>query len=297
MILSPTVVGRAKTVQKTALIKAVNEEYTEFVNKRGKFAKNKNMWLTAGEEDLSAARWHYNYTVPSTKVLGKLACLVLSKIAGGGSAERLWKIRKFLSKGQRASLGNDKAKKQTLIYARYQEKKARARKNKLSAAGVLWEDADFDACKMDMFCQEIVDELGEHAPPSRYPDYSSDRVFRAWQENWEKKKIGPGGDPVHKARLVRKYAGLYWLDIDNGNKLLCADQRMVFDKKRGENKYHIFAKFDGFDGSKSAEEQEDEWNVWSFEGTALYELITDYYEDKDGVTVYQKDDDCGSEEE
>ena len=126
-----------------------------------------------------------------------------------------------------------------MIYARYEEKKARARKNKLSVAGVLWEDADFDECKMDMFCQEIVDELGEHAPPSRYADNSSDRVFRAWQENWEKKKIGPGGDPVHKARLVRKYAGLYWLDIDNGNKLLCADQRMIFDKKRGKHKYQF----------------------------------------------------------
>jgi hypothetical protein len=89
LILSPIVVGHAKTVQKTVLIKAVNEEYTMFVNKKGKNSKNKNMWLMARGEDLSAVRWHCNYTVPSTKVLGKLACLVLSKVTGGGSVKRL----------------------------------------------------------------------------------------------------------------------------------------------------------------------------------------------------------------
>ncbi len=45
--------------------------------------------------------------LPRTKVLGKLACLALSKILGIGTAKRNWKQVKKIKYGDRANLGNE----------------------------------------------------------------------------------------------------------------------------------------------------------------------------------------------
>jgi hypothetical protein len=73
-------------------------------------------------------------------VLGKLACLVLSKILGIGTAERNWKQVKAVKSSQRVKTGINKTKKQVLIYAQYQQTRAQAQMTKLAAAGKLWED-------------------------------------------------------------------------------------------------------------------------------------------------------------
>ena len=58
---------------------------------------------------------------------------------------------------------------------------------KLSLAGKLWEDADFKSLKMDEYCKDMVEALdSEDRPPSK--------MFRNWQESWERKPIGPAGD-------------------------------------------------------------------------------------------------------
>ena len=80
---------------------------------------------------------------PHNKVLGKLACLVQSKILGIGTAERNWKQVKLMKSGQQSSIGSEKCKKQVALYGIYQQTKARARAAKLSFAGKLWEEADF----------------------------------------------------------------------------------------------------------------------------------------------------------
>jgi hypothetical protein len=53
----------------------------------------------AADENCKAYRWHFKYSYPQTKVLGKLACLVLSKILGIGTAERNWKQVKAVKYG------------------------------------------------------------------------------------------------------------------------------------------------------------------------------------------------------
>jgi hypothetical protein len=53
-------------------------------------------------------------------VLGKLACLVLSKILGIGTAERNWKQVKAVKSGQRVNTTIDKTRKQVLVYGQYQ---------------------------------------------------------------------------------------------------------------------------------------------------------------------------------
>jgi hypothetical protein len=55
------------------------------------------------------------YSIETTEVLGKLACLVLSKILGIGTAERNWKQVMKVKKGDRATTGVDKTMIQVII--------------------------------------------------------------------------------------------------------------------------------------------------------------------------------------
>ena len=40
-------------------------------------------------------------------------------------------------------------------------------------------------------------------------------IFHAWEETWEKVKVGPNGDVVLEIRLLEKYGSLVWLDFEN----------------------------------------------------------------------------------
>jgi hypothetical protein len=50
------------------------------------FARD-NIWIMAADNEAKAYKWHYKYSYHQIKVLGRLACLVLSKILGIGTAE------------------------------------------------------------------------------------------------------------------------------------------------------------------------------------------------------------------
>ena len=65
------------------------------------------------------------------KVLGKLVCLVLSKILGIGTAECNWKQVKLIKTGQRSTIHADKCKKQVTLYRQNQKLRAQARVAKL----------------------------------------------------------------------------------------------------------------------------------------------------------------------
>ena len=72
-----------------------------------------------------------------------------------------------------------------MVYAQYQQKRAQARAMKLSTAGKLWDDEDFESMKMDAFCKEIRDSLDEEVVEEQ--DEQPVRIFRLWKEKWEKK--------------------------------------------------------------------------------------------------------------
>ena len=83
----------------------VFDEHQKFVNQTG-ILHNDTMWYAAGKSDfVVACRWHH-WTLPRTKVLEKLACLVLSKILGIRTAKRNWKQVKKIKYRDRANLGN-----------------------------------------------------------------------------------------------------------------------------------------------------------------------------------------------
>jgi hypothetical protein len=77
----------------------------KFVNQTG-ILKSDTMWYTAWKRAfVVACHWHYTWTLLRTKVLGKLACLVLSRILGIGTAEHNWKQVKKIKDRDHSNLG------------------------------------------------------------------------------------------------------------------------------------------------------------------------------------------------
>ena len=292
LLLDPALVGNERTVQRAKLIDSFMEEYGDFTGRRGVFAKD-NIWIIAAEESTKAYRWHYKYSYHQTKVLGKLACLVLSKILGIGTAERNWKQVKAVKSGQRVNTSIDKTKKQVLVYAQYQQMRAQARQSKLSSAGKLWDDKDFASMKMDHYCKEITDSLETN--DEREPL----RIVRLWEETWERKKLLPRGDPILEARLTAKYQGLKLYDIDNGNTVLTI-HRMALRKERGNNKYDVFAILPGFNHElpDDSEVNDDYWQPWEV-NEDLFDCIRAYYNDvqDNNIKTYDLGDGCESDTE
>ena len=119
LLLPTDLVGRDKAVKLKSMIETFNSERGNFWRKTAKFDKDHSMWLMTSDDLQESYRWHQLYTRNRSKVLGRLACFVHSKILGTGSAERMFKIQKLLSRGQRAGLANKRSRKQGLAYAHY----------------------------------------------------------------------------------------------------------------------------------------------------------------------------------
>jgi hypothetical protein len=64
--------------------------------------------MVAAKHETDGFQWHAKYSIETTEVLGRLACLVLSKIVWIGTAERNWKQVKKVKKGDCAKTGVDK---------------------------------------------------------------------------------------------------------------------------------------------------------------------------------------------
>ena len=158
LLLRPSLNGNAWEIEKARLIDKFHQEFGNFTGRHGKFDRS-HIWITAADPSEQAYRWHQKYSLHCTEVLGKLACLVTSKILGIGTAERNWKQIKAMKLGQRTNTGMDKTKKQVLIYSQYQQMKAQAHIQKLLCAGKLWDDNDFKSMKIDEHCKEIEDVL------------------------------------------------------------------------------------------------------------------------------------------
>ncbi len=170
------------------------DEYGDFINKRGCFCWD-HICIIDSDPDLKAYHWHQKYTLPVTKVLGKLACLVLSKILGTGTAERKWKQVKAAMLGQQVNTTICKTTKKVLIYAQYQQARAQAQMYNRAAAGKLWNNEDCASMKMDEYFKDLKESVD--APPTQV------RHVRLWMESWETHVKGPVEDFDLKEHLER----------------------------------------------------------------------------------------------
>ena len=276
LLVPRDLVGDERTRKRAQLVHTFWEEYSDFTLKIGKFA-DPDMWVIAENPMQLAHMWHKIYSLPRTDVLGLLACLSTSQNLGIGNAERHWKITKAAKTGQRARLSAENAKKQALIYGVAMEQRARHRLKKMSDANKLWGEEDFASLKLDLYCEEIV-ESAKKLPPAKA------RLFRCWEEEWEKVHVGPKGNVVLESRLVEKYGGLRWLHPDNGYRICEAHPtKMFFQKKKGDNRYLPFATYHGFDLNKDLESQRDLYDGWPKTQRDFYELIAVYYKDSSEV--------------
>ena len=203
LILDPLLVGNARS---EALSEAINifwDEFNHFQNKKRMY-RHEYMWEAKARDDMPAYCWHERNSLHTTRVLGKLACLVLSKILGVGTAERNWKQVKLIKAGQRSSISSDKTKKQVTLYGQNCQLKADARAHKLSSAGKLWEEDDFKTMKMDLYCKDTWQALDVQ----RTTDVP-ERMFRCWRERWEipTRNMGAGGNALLEEKLKKKYMG------------------------------------------------------------------------------------------
>jgi hypothetical protein len=175
------------------------------------------MWYAAGKSDfVVACRWHH-WTLPRTKVLEKLACLVLSKILGIRTAKRNWKQVKKIKYGDCANLGNKVTAKITNVYGQYQQVKLYNRDDQRSSVGRLWTAKDLHCMKMDVFCADIVVLLDTDARIQKIT------AFRNWNKDWQQplKGVGPRGDAVLEERLMKIFLGikliykekLFWIHL------------------------------------------------------------------------------------
>jgi hypothetical protein len=135
------------------------DEHQKFVNQTG-ILNSDTMWYAAGKSYfVVACLWHHIWILPRSKVLRKLACLVLSKILGIGTAKRNWKQVKMIKYGDRANLGSEVTAKITNVYGKYQQVKLRNRDDQRSSVGRLWTEEDLHCMKMDVFYADIVVSL------------------------------------------------------------------------------------------------------------------------------------------
>ena len=214
-------------------------EHRIFANRSGTFA-NSIMWSEPDQDEfIVSCHWHLSWTVPRSTVLGKLACLVLSKILGIGSAERNWKQVKKLKSGDRSNLSMNVTSKITNVYGQYQQMKARSRQEEMSSVGKLWTEEDFHCLKMDVFCGDIAESLEKDARMATM------RIFRNWNERWQNPPDGlsPRGDDILEERIRKKFLGMKLL----WNNTLFWIHSVVLRKKRGDNKYVLIAINESFE--------------------------------------------------
>jgi hypothetical protein len=91
---------------------------------------------------------------------------------------------------------------------------------------------------------------------------------------------------------LQKYGGLKLYDKDDENRLLTC-HKPYFQKKRGDNRYCIFAVMEGYDPMKDDmdEGNYELWSLWELD-EALYDCVQDYYQanpGEDSVVLYEKD--------
>jgi hypothetical protein len=135
------------------------DEHQNFMNQTG-ILKSDTMWYTAGKSDVVVVRcWHYTWTLWRTKVLGKLACLVLSKILGIGTAKCNWKRVKKIKDGDCSNLGTKVTSKITNVYGQYQQVRSPNGDDQRSSVGKSWTEEDLHYMKMDVFVQILQPQL------------------------------------------------------------------------------------------------------------------------------------------
>ena len=238
------------------------EEYEQFKSKSGHFDKDyiwssQNWDLLLGKSYI----WHKKNSFVQTKVLGRFACRVCSKIVGMGSAERNWGDVKYLKSEKRAHLSPEAVQKQATIFgascmADAALERQRAQDNATDPYK-FWDEDDFDK-EFDIF-----------ASP-REVNKNDSRVLKCYFEEWEEEHILKKDD-LSKAKFLQKYGGLEFEDIDNGTRYTIHPTDLHYQRRSKTDR--------GGWCVKAFNEEEQEYEPWSFyRDDALHDCLCSYYQ-------------------
>jgi hypothetical protein len=239
-------------------------EFEDFKSRSGHFEKayiwgRQNRDLVLGNSHI----WHKKNSYFQTKVLGRFACRVCSKIVGMGSAERNWGDVKYLKSEKRSHLSPEAVEKQATIFgascmadAAHERQKAQ---HNLTDPYKFWDEDDFDN-EFDMFATPL-------------PSKKQQRIIKCYFEDWESEHT-LRRDDVSKAKLLQKYGGLEFDDIDTGTHLFIDDKDLYFQRKTKRDAGGWCVKAYEV-GDADIERDFEHWQIEP--GCALHDCLAAYY--------------------
>lgn len=258
------------------LINLFWEEFEFFHSKSGPFENRDHIWVSGDIRSGSSHIWHSKNSLRYTKIFGQFACRVCSKILGIGSAERAWGDVKHLKTNKRSHISGDRVKKQATIYGSHcvslanieRAYKPEEYKNKPYK---FWMDEDMDK-EFDIFVADVSKE-----PKKK-------RIFQAWEEEWEADSIKKK-DPVNEAKLLAKYGGLQWYDIDTRKTFYsnAAEVRWVKEPRKA-GVYCVIGYDEEYEEGKEDEKNDEHVEYWEITEDLRY-CISEHYKNISNAEV------------
>jgi len=168
-------------------------------------------------------------------------------------------------------LKTEKLEKLTTLVGHHYDAKSELHWTRLARAGKLWTEDDFETLNLKKFGIDTSALSGETKPK---------RDFQAWRETQElpeiekEKKI----NPIHAQRLLGKYSGLKWYDMDEDGALTTVfDGEICFYEDGKAKVYNVFGVYKGFDMDLGIGNTDSELHNMFERDLDFYEDIVHYY--------------------
>ena len=229
LLLKPQATEEATKRAKLDLIVTFWKEWNAFQNKQGEFDPEMLGWDDTQRES-APHLWHQLWTLPYTRVLGKVACLVCSKLCGQGQAEREWGFTKDVRKGKRLRLGSgvnsNNLMDQVTCYAAYSVERGLAKAKRKESLQLVVTDDDYWSLGLGGLLVDIEVVTGEQP---------EERIVKGFVEDWESDALVEKS-LTNEVMLRRKYGGLCYYNIDDGGLVpRTIDKSQVKFSKRKDN--------------------------------------------------------------
>lgn len=260
-----------QTIEKMRVVTTFWKEFDLFHNKLDMFSEP-HIWADPQRDD-APHLWHRIHSLPYTKVLGQVGCIVCSKILGQGASERSWGSVKDITDGKRTSISNRALMMQVSCYGAYCNERADLQRASDENLNIEWTDDDFEALGLDKFLVDVNEITGEK--PRKV-------IFRAWIEDWEKEALTTKST-VNEVMLRRKYGNKKYYNCDNGGfeARVIDINRLKWSNKKSDPGASVFGRLVG-----SPTDDTDDVEQWMIDED-LHFCIRCYYKHnpQEGVTV------------
>ena len=205
LLLKPQLTEEATRRAKLDLTLSFWKEWKDFQTKQGTFSLEMLGWDDT-QRETAPHIWHQIWTLPYTKVLGRVACIVCSKLCGQGQAEREWGFTKDVRQGKRLRLGSQNLMDQVTCYAAYSVERGQSKAAKKKSLQLVVTDDDYRSLGLDGLLIDLAKVTGAQR---------EERIVKCFVEDWEKDALKEK-TLNNEVLLRRKYGGLCYYNTDDG---------------------------------------------------------------------------------